>query len=335
MSDKKRRILPAVVSSLFALLMVAGGIWLFTHRQYVQDLVDVWRYQPSSEVAALGSAITLTPKGEFIFYASHPEINEADDFNANCPQREVNNPILGCYDGRFIYVYNVAEIDLAGIQEVTAAHELLHAVWLRMSTADRERVGQLLTQAYNEMTDTSFRERMAYYERNEPGQLVNELHSIIGTEYATLSPELEAHYAQYMDDRSRVVAYHQQYASVFASLQAQVSTLYTQLTTLGKSIDAERSAYVSQSAQLTTDIESFNTRASQGAFSTQAQFYSERSALLQRSATLEAQRQSLNSEIAVYNQTYQEYQNVAGRIQQLNSSINSMDGVQQAPTVAE
>ncbi len=48
------------------------------------------------------------------------------------------NAILGCYNpsSRDIYIYNVTNSELDGVKEVTAAHEMLHAAWERLSESE-------------------------------------------------------------------------------------------------------------------------------------------------------------------------------------------------------
>jgi len=331
MLDKKRSYARVVSATIVLGLVIASCLWLVLNRTYVQDQLTVWGYTPSADVSQLATELELTNKGTFYFYASTPRIDNADTFNKNCPQQEVNNPILGCYNGQQIFIYNVNEVDLEGIQQVTAAHETLHAIWKRMDVGEQERVGALLRAAYNSIADDDFKQRMSYYERNEPGEFINELHSIIGTEYGSLSPELEQYYSQYFKDRSKIVAYHAQYDTLFTDLESQADALYTELTDLGAQIDTERNTYASDVAALTRDINDFNERAKNGSFSSQSQFYSERAELVARSNQIDQQRDTLNAKIATYNQKVVTYQGIASRIQQLNSSIDSMSTVESAP----
>jgi len=335
MSDKKHSLTGTIISSILALLVVSAGLWLFFNRAYAQDQLSVWGYDPPANVVELGEDIGLTAKGRFYFYASSPQINGATEFNANCPQREVNNPILGCYSSKKIYVYDVTEDDLEGIKEVTAAHEMLHAVWERHSEDERERIGALLKTAYNNLHDQALETRMAYYERNEPGEYLNELHSIIGTEASSIGDELEAYYDDYFQDRKKIVAFHDQYDSIFTELRAEYEALYGDLNTLGDEITSDRARYEATSSQLGADIDSFNERANNGSFSSTTAFYNERNSLTARSNQLEGDRAQLNAKIASYNQKYEHYQTLASRIQQLNSSIDSMADVDDAPRISD
>src|SRR5690606_32509048 len=102
----------------------------------------------------------------------------------------------------------VANAQLDGIKEVTAAHELLHAAWDRLSKSEQTRLGALLEEAYTKIGTDELEERMAYYERTQPGERANELHSIIGTEMADVGEELETYYKKYFIDRQQIVAFH-------------------------------------------------------------------------------------------------------------------------------
>jgi hypothetical protein len=332
--NKKHSSLGTIVSIIFVVVIVAACLWLFFNRTFLQDQLAAWGFKPSAQVASLEKDIDLTNTGTFYFNASAPQIDNATDFNAHCPQQEINNPILGCYSNQHIYVYDVTEADLNGIQQVTAAHEMLHAIWARMSASDHDRIGALLQAQYDTMADKDLQNRMSYYQRNEPGEFINELHSIIGTEVGSLSPELESYYGKYFKDRQKIVTYHAAYSKVFTDLANQADTLSGELTTLGADIDKERADYEAKVQSLSSDIDSFNKRAANGSFSSQSQFYSERNDLVDRTNQLDAERTELNQKIDTYNQKYETYQDVASRIQQLNGSIDSMSTVSGAPEVS-
>lgn len=312
-----------------ALLLVAG--WVFTHRQYIVDQLAVWNFTPSASVSALSSDLELTSDGNFYLMASRPIIQQADDFNRSCPQQEVNNPILGCYSEQRIYIYDVQNEKLNGIQQVTAAHEMLHAVWERMDAGEQKKVTALLDSVYQSLPDQDLKNRMDYYQRTEPGEFYNELHSIIGTEISSISPDLEAYYRNYFNDRQAIVAFHSNYSSVFQGLEDESNRLYQRLTELDTQITAERNQYDQSLTSLSSDISSFNARANSGSFSSNAAFYSERSALVARSNQLEVQRSTLNTLIEEYNQTYQQYKAIASQIQQLSTSIDSMSTAGDVP----
>jgi len=174
---------------------------------------------------------------------------------------------------------------------------------------------------------------MDYYQRTEPGQFENELHSILATETRTLSPELETYYGQYFKDRQKVVDLHDTYSAVFNSKRDQSDALYSELTALGISIESRTTKYNSDVTQLSADITAFNTRANSGQFSSISQFNSQRSTLLARTNQIDADRTAISTDIETYNTKYKTYQDLSSQIEVLNKSIDSIKELQPAPSV--
>lgn len=320
----KRNIFRHVGSLVFLLVSAIAAYWLVTNRQQVVDTVALWNYQPSSQVVSIADRTAMTAAGRSLFYVSHPSLDDAQTFNKACGNSEQGAAVLGCYTGLRIYIYNVSDPQLDGIHEVTAAHEMLHAAYARMSDTDKKDVNALLEGEYETLSkDPAFAERMALYARTEPGERDNELHSIIGTEVAPVSPELEAHYAKYFVKRATVVALHDQYLSVFTRLKAESVKLSDQMSQLSAEIKSRSGAYDTASQQLNADIATFNQRVSGGDIQSQEQFNSERRALVARVAKMSAERSAINSLVNQFNQIVNQYNAIATQTEQLNQSINS------------
>ncbi len=333
MSNTKTNRAGAIIAFLVSGLFIVAAIWLFTNRQYAMDQFSVWTYEPSEEVAAIGKKVEFTDKGRFIFYATKPELESRESFNKKCPRQETGSPILGCYtsDDR-IYVYNLTNEQLEGMEEVTAVHEMLHAVWYRTNASDREKLTKQLEAAYEKLDNKELKTRMDYYQRTEPGEFANELHSILGSEVASLGEPLESYYSQFFN-RATVLKLHDQYSSVYKALYDRADVLYKNMQVLGATIESQRTAYDEAAKQLSADIALFNARAQSGAFTSQAQFNNERNALIQRTRALETQRTEINNNIATYNEYYNEYQDISKQIEVLNNSIDSFNQIEKAPSV--
>ncbi|HEV7952070.1 MAG TPA: hypothetical protein VGO98_01715 [Candidatus Saccharimonadales bacterium] len=325
MSDTKQYKSAGYVASLVVVLVsVAFTSLLLVNRQLVIDHLSVWQYKPTNEIAAFADRTTMNETGEFLFYASRPSLEGTQAFNDKCSRHEKSTAILGCYDGNRIYIYDVPNAKLDGIREVTAAHEMLHAAYLRMDDAERQAVNALVEAEYAKLrTNENFLERMAFYARTEPGERDNELHSIIGTEVAQVSAELESHYKKYFIDRGAVVALHTQYASVFAELQVRSEEISNQMTRLKASIDNNTVAYNRQVSQMNDDIARFNDRAGAGEFASQAEFDAERSKLLARATSLENLRSNIGRDRDAYNTLRDELMIIASESEALNQSIDS------------
>lgn len=333
MLKKKHSRVGTIVSSVLSVTIIVLAGWIFFNRQFVLDQLTVWQFTPSEKVLAVEQRSGMTDKGRFAFYASRPIVAEQSDFNTQCPRHEQKSPIVGCYTttGQ-IYIYDVTNAKLDGIEEVTAVHEMLHAVWHRMSNEEQQQLKGKLEAAYAKIDDADLHARMDYYQRAEPGEFANELHSILGSEYKNLGNDLESYYAGYFD-RSVILARHDNYNNAYKVLTDESTNLLGGLQELSKSIETRSSAFRAETNQLSADIDSFNRRASAGEFSSVAQFNSERSALASRSNQLEAQRALVNADIEKYNASYEQYKQIASELQSLNDSLDSFHTLNEAPAV--
>ncbi len=311
-------------SLVVTLLLLVASVAVWYNRQYIADSISFWQYQPPSGVQTITSRSALTDEGKFVFYAAQPAVDGNRTFNATCDQKEAGTAILGCYVGNRIYIYDVSDKRLDGIKEVTAVHEMLHAVYQRLSAGDRTTVNNLVEAEYTKLkSNPAYEERMAYYARTEPGERDNELHSIIGTEVATVSPELEAYYKKYLGDRSKITGYFAAYNGVFTELSDRAKELSTELDSLNAQIKTATAQYNTTIKQLNSDIETFNKRASAGDFTSQAQFNKERQALTSRSNSLATDRTTITTLITKYDTLKDEYNDTVTQSNDLYKSIDS------------
>lgn len=309
---------------IFSLLLLFATFWVVANKQYIADVISYVRYTPTSDIAAMADRATMTEKGRFMFYVTHPSVDEKDAFNQECTNKETGVAILGCYSANRIYVYDVKDTRLDGIKEVTAAHEMLHAVYERLSASEKTTVNELLEYEYRKLTkNPAFEARMAFYDKTEPGERNNELHSIIGTEVADISPKLEEYYKKYFNDRGVVVKMNQRYEAVFSELEKSADDLAQRMDDLSKKIEASKVQYKTDVDALNADIQRFNERAARGDFRSQTQFNSERVALTSRVSGLENSRDAINADVVEFNQLVKQYNELATQTNNLYKSINS------------
>lgn len=217
MYKKQRSGLPAAISLGLLALIVLGA----SQYQLILDEYALSTYQPRAEVVSFMSRVELTREARAIFYRADPRYDSKSTFNQDCETRP-HELELGCYFRSRIYVLKIENAALASEMDVVSAHELLHAAWQRLSAKERSDLATELNRVYAGMTDNDLRQRMASYAKSEPGEEANELHSILGTEYPSLSPKLEAHYAKYFPKREQILAAHTAYESVFANRRAEL-----------------------------------------------------------------------------------------------------------------
>lgn len=316
-----------------ALLLVVGALAVVFNRQMLQDRITVMSYHPSAQVAALADNAGMSEYGRFMFYVGTPEISSAEAFNEQCQRQERSSVLLGCYNGQQIYIYDVTNPEIKKIQEVTAAHEMLHIVWDRLPAAKQESLRSLLEAQYKQSQTPELDERMAYYERQQPGERDNELHSILGTEVApgSLSPELEDYYKEYFSDRGKVTVLHEKYSAIFADLKAQATSLQASIQEMASSINSDIAQYNASMGALNQAIAAHNEAG--GAIDKRNEdavwsYNNKRAALLNQAASLEVRKQAIEQAITDYQAKLKEYNALAVRSSELSSSIDSFSSPQ-------
>ncbi len=319
------RIAGLVVGALAVIALGAAGTWVLTHPQRITDQFTVWNFTVDSTIEGYADRSTMTDEGRFLFYASRPEVSPDDEFDAHCSSQVEDVGILGCYlhGEKRIYLYDVTDDRLDGIEEVVAAHEMLHAAWDRMGDDERDALAPLLeAAAETKADDPDFAKTLEYYAKAEPGERLNELHSIIGTEFGPLDPALEKHYAQYFSDRAALVALHVASHAVFQQQQDAIDGIVAQLDSLEAGVDADYASYNAGYDQLNLDIADFNSRAESGDFESQGQFDGERNDLLARQADLDALYATISDRKNQYDALLAQLDDLNAQVDELNQSIN-------------
>ncbi len=248
MSTQRKSIIGLVI--LWALLGCLFVGWL--KRQDLYDSLRLRNYTPPANIVQLATDTTMNASARHDFYVNHPALESSSVFSNNCSSEGGEQTIvLGCYvpPQRGIHLFDVTDARLAGIEQVTAAHEMLHAAYDRLSPSDKKQVNQWIAEAYAGVTDQRIRETIDAYQK-AGADTTDELHSILGTEVRNLPPTLENYYKRYFDNRSKIVDYSDQYESVFTSRKAQVDAFDTQLAGLKKQIDQNQADLTQQNKDL-------------------------------------------------------------------------------------
>jgi hypothetical protein len=234
-----------------AILLGASG-WLALNHDLASDWVATRGYQAPNNIQQMADATSMTPYARRLFYVNKPAVEGRNAFNKECSNASDQVSVLGCYTGnrQGIYIYNVTDARLDGIQQVTAAHEMLHQAYDRLSDSERAEIDTLLVDYAKTVTDPELLSKMDAYKKSEPHDLVNEYHSIFGTEVAKLPAPLEDYYKKYFTDRGKVIALHDKYQAVFTERTNQIANYDKQLDSLKKQIEQDKVSISSQEADL-------------------------------------------------------------------------------------
>ena len=321
MDPKRRKKLTQRAIVLSILLVASYAVW--ANWQWLLDQYIIWQNPPSTEIIDMAEKTTMNDYAKRIFYASVPQLNDAATFNEHCTNHGSEMVLLGCFYRGKIYIFDITDVEIAGAKYVTAAHEMLHAAYNRLDPLEKIQIDAQLEAMYKALDNVELNQLMADYDKTEPGEKYNELHSIIGTEYAELTPALEGYYARYFNDQDAVAALASQYKQVFKDLENTQKELNTKMDALKSKIDEDMLTYETKLDGLNADISSFNVRSSTDQFINGAQFNTERNKLLARQEALDVLINQIQADIKQYNTWVEEFNKIGGRAQELNKSFNS------------
>ena len=316
------------LAGVLAIAVVAAGVVAYCFRSDIKDHFLASSFAPSQRVELIRAEIELTPTGDRVFLASQPTIGGREDFNRWCAgvDHTEEGHVLGCFADRRIRLFEVTDDRLTGVVETTAAHELLHAAWVRLGDGDRADLAERLIAEYDELaaTDDAFKQRMSVYESLSRSAFANELHSVFGTEVRDLSPELESHYDKWFTDRSVVVDWYDGYHAVFTELKAEAERLGADLEALRVDIEQRTGNYDVAVRQFNADAADFKARNERYEFSgNQPLFDSIRGQLLDRQAGLDAVRQEIQADTDRFNEMREQLLKLNDVSLELNDVLDS------------
>jgi len=306
-------------------LLMAVVIAIVVNFTTIKDFIVGMHYRPAPEMEQIRTSLNLTGTGQRIFNASMPELMERAEFNQNCREVENESAILGCFRDDKIYVYNITDEELKGILELTAAHELLHAVYARMSDNKKSELVEPLTRVFEKNQELLGGEIDSY----ETGQRQEELYVRAGTEIKDLPDELEKHYAEIFGEQDKIVGFYESYIGVFRGIEEKLEKLLAETNALSAEITTKTAEYEARAEALGAKISEFNECAKTlDCFSSTSVFNKERATLMAEREALEALYNEINAKISQYNALVVEYNDNLLHGQFLNKTINSSEKVE-------
>jgi hypothetical protein len=198
-------------------------------------------------IADVMAGAGMTDEGRRLFLQAQPSLEDHDGILQSCVGADATGGpegahTFGCVADGHIHVRTFTAPEIRDLTYVVAAHELLHVVYGRMAPAERARIDAELDSARS--GNTVLEERLAVYAAVDEDSR-NEVHSVLGTEFANLSPVLEDHYSRYFD-RARVLAAFArtlgQREEAIRGLEATVKDTEAQIEPLEAQMDAFKAA---------------------------------------------------------------------------------------------
>lgn len=275
-------------------------------------------YEPSSpEIEALALATTMTPDAQQVFYQQDPKIAPKSQFHSLCSKVHRNleeTVLLGCFTSNGhrgnIIIQSVTDHRLEGTMEVVAAHELLHAVYQKLSRREREELAPRLVKAAEQVDDSFLLPIIEGYQKGNRRIYHNELHSYLGTELEDLGdPKLEQHYQKYFSDRQQVVALSKQSRSTLTKLDSQADQLVSEIDQLEINLQQEETTLKTMSDDLDYQarrLDNFKSELLGLRRQTEASLSNGDSSLVSQ---FEREQEQFNSEVREYNYQVESHRN--------------------------
>jgi hypothetical protein len=208
-------------------------------------------------VADLMDGTGMTPAARRLFVDASPSLEDKDALAQSCAtlafpaSDSATAHTYGCVVGGKVHIRLFSAPELSDMKYVVAAHELLHLVYGNLGTAEKVRIDAELDQART--GNAALAERLEVYAASA-ADTPNEVHAVLGTEFADLSPELEAHYAEYFS-RSLVLA---EFKRTLGDREEAIRQLHAKVDDMKKQLDAMSADM--EALRAAGDIRTFNAR---------------------------------------------------------------------------
>ncbi len=238
---------------VFSSLIAVG--WF--NKYWLYDSYRIAFYHPTAEVSDYVQGSGMSPEAERLFIAAQPLVLDNEPFNNHCKFADLGL-VLGCYKGTDIFILNVTDPKLVSVETVTAAHEMLHVVYSRLTQSEKNSLDALLDEQYMNVDNKRIIDEIEGYKKDPKSDIHNEMHSIFGTELANLSSPLEEHYSRYFTDRSKVLASSSKYEKVFNELEDQIAGFDKQLSILSQQINSYETQITTLANQITSQRAQLN-----------------------------------------------------------------------------
>jgi hypothetical protein len=307
-----------VFISVFLIVLIV----ILLIRQRIFDAIKLYHYTPPSEIVLLANEDTMNNYTKHVFYVNHPMVvPTVGAFRIYCPEDETDI-VLGCYHvgQNGIYIYAVNDPGLSGVEQVTAAHEVLHAVYARLTTSARETLDQELESYYKHgLVNSRVAAEVQLYQKTEPGSVYDEMSCTFGTEIADLPANLTQYYNQFFKDRLQIVAYEQQYQSAFTTRQNEVTSDDQELSSLNQQINQEQQQLQTQLAQINAERAVLQNLSN----TNELEYNAEVPSFNQLISSYNSGVNTLQANIADYNQIVASRNSIAGAFDHLANALNT------------
>jgi hypothetical protein len=186
------------IDLVILLIVLILGVFSVLHAQSIGDWWHARTYTPPDEIVQLSNDAGMSDTGKNLFYRFEPSMVDQSTLDQKCSVEKI-----GCTEDRFIYILRPTNQAEENRTIVTAAHEMLHVAYSRLSQQQKDDLEPLLKAELDKSESNNIKEELNGYSQDD---YYNEAHSFIGSEMPDLISQLEQYYAKYFSDRTKTTA---------------------------------------------------------------------------------------------------------------------------------
>lgn len=186
------------IDILVLLLVGVAGFFAVKHAVGLGDWAHSLVYRPPAQIVKLADDAGMNSEGKKLFYRFSPQM-----VSASVLQQKCGSDKLGCTTGTHIYVLASSDPAQYNRDIVTAAHEMLHVAYSRLSGGEKQALDTDIRQelsANDTRVALNIKGELQTYSKAD---YYNEAHSYIGSELGDAGPALNTYYERYFSDRSK------------------------------------------------------------------------------------------------------------------------------------
>lgn len=211
-----------LIAILFPILVLAIFLFFATANLRRSDEEVLKTYTTTPQIQDLADKNQLTDKGRATLYRTDPQFIDAETFIKYCQTISRGIEALACiapkpsggpFGGKQIFLLQIDDKRFIDHKYSASVHEMLHMAYDLLGSEEKKKVDTLLnTELEKHKTDLHLQtilETLKTLKNKKERDILSELHSKFGVEYASVSNDLEEYYKKYFKDRSAVVKLYQ------------------------------------------------------------------------------------------------------------------------------
>lgn len=211
-----------LIALLSPILILAIYLFFATVNLRRSDEEVLKTYTPTPQIQDLADKNQLTDKGRATLYRTDPKFIDAETLVKNCQTISRGIETLACiapkpgggpFGGKQIFLLQIDDKRFIDHKYSASVHEMLHMAYDLLNSEEKKKVDSLLNpELEKHKTDFHLQtilETLKTLKNKKERDILSELHSKFGVEYASLSNDLEEYYKKYFKDRSVVVKLYQ------------------------------------------------------------------------------------------------------------------------------